>query len=66
MKTQFSQFLLGPISKVRSDLKSLEPADFKTDLTFWIWWQFEVVIVNKTKKRNFEKHPLLEYINVGV
>ena len=30
----FSQLLLGQISKVRSVLKSLEPADFKTDLTF--------------------------------
>ena len=55
---QFSQLLLGQISKVRSVLKSLEPADFKTDLTFWIWWRFEVVIANKTKKRNSENHSL--------
>ena len=54
---QFSQLLLGRISKVRSVLKSLEPADFKTDLTFWIWWRFEVVIANKTKKKKFWETP---------
>ena len=31
---QFSQLLVGQMSKVKSVLKSSEQADFKTDLTF--------------------------------
>ena len=46
---QFFQLQLGQMSKVRSVLKSSEQADFKTDLPFWIWWRFEVVIAKKRK-----------------
>ena len=31
-------------------LKFSEQADFKTDLTFWIWIRFEVVIAKKQNK----------------
>ena len=48
---QFSQVLLSQISKVRSVWKSSEQADFKTDLTFHIWWEIDGGIVkNKIQK----------------
>ena len=57
---QFSQLLVGQMSKVGSVLKSSEQADFKTDLPFWIWWRFEVVIARKQTGRFFWGHPVLQ------
>ena len=56
---QFSQLILGQISKVRTVLKSSEQEEFKSDLTFCIWLKFEVVISKKQKKRNSKIHPLV-------
>ena len=53
-----SQLLLGQKSKVRTVLKSWQRALFKTDLTFWIWWRFEVAI---GKKQNSVLHPLVPF-----
>ena len=39
--TQISQLLHGQNWKSRTVSKSSGPADFKTDLTFWIWWRFK-------------------------
>ena len=33
-------------------MKFSEPVVFKTDLTFWIWWKFEVVMA-KLQTGNF-------------
>ena len=41
-------------------MKSSEGADFKTDLTFWIWWRFEVVIA-KNKISKFQWPPFNVY-----
>ena len=35
--SQFSELPLSQLSKVGTVLKSLEPEDLKTDLTFQIW-----------------------------
>ena len=45
-------------------MKSSEQEDFKTDLTFWIWWRFEVVIAKKLKRRNSKSHPLIRLCTV--
>ena len=42
-----SQLLPGQNWKSRTVLKSCEPADFKTDLTFYIWRRFGGNIINQ-------------------
>ena len=48
-------------------MKSSEPADFKTDLTFWIWWRFEVVIAQKQNKKilRFTLYNIQDYAIAG-
>ena len=61
LQPQFSQLLFGQISKVRTVLKSSEPADFRTDLTFWIWWKFEVVMAKIKTLKYFYGHGVVRY-----
>ena len=60
--TSLSQLLLGQNWKSRTVLKSSGQADFKTDLPFWNWWRFDVVIaIKKTKVQVFCGHGVSRY-----
>ena len=53
----FFQLLIGQNSKIRSVLKSSEWADFKTYLTFQIWWRFDGDIAKNKKIQKFPGPP---------